>query len=717
MKNSFTVFLFLLLVSYCFATQSPHGNLDLECLVCHTNDSWEGMKFNPEFNHSKDTNFELEGTHKAADCLSCHKDLNFSNVQDNCLSCHTDIHNSAFGSDCSECHTQTQWKFSNSLNFHREKTNFPLTGAHNTLDCQVCHQLSNRGVFVGESNDCESCHLDDFNQTTNPPHQISGISTNCANCHTSDTKSWGKGFSHNQFPLTQVHNVQNCFKCHLDESFQNTQNDCIFCHQSDFQTAQNPKHLEAYFSVNCQNCHNTSNFDWKPANTFVHSTFDLVGAHKFTDCNSCHIRNQNVIYEGTPTDCFSCHESDFVNAENPSHEDFPQDCLQCHSQVSWEGANFDHSSYPLLGAHEKTDCNSCHSNGIFAGTPTDCISCHLQEFKTAQQPSHENFDVTCQNCHDFNGWKPASNFDHSFYSLTVGHDLEDCASCHSNGVFEGTSTDCQSCHLDDYNQTTNPPHQPSGLVAENCENCHSPQSINAWGSGFTHNQFSLVNVHDVQNCFDCHLSESFGELQSNCNFCHQMDYQNAQNPNHIQANFEVTCENCHTTIHQDWKPAPWFNHNNFFALVGAHASEDCNACHGNGTFVGTPNDCYTCHLQDFNSANNPPHTGYPQDCTICHSQNAWEPAGFPNHDNEYFPIFYGEHDDEWGNDCSTCHINPNNYSEFSCLNGACHPQAEMDDEHDEVSGYVYQSSACYNCHPDGEDDSPNWRKIRNRFER
>jgi hypothetical protein len=27
----------------------------------------------------------------------------------------------------------------------------------------------------------------------------------------------------------------------------------------------------------------------------------------------------------------------------------------------------------------------------------------------------------------------------------------------------------------------------------------------------------------------------------------------------------------------------------------------------------------------------------------------------------------------------------------------------MDNEHDEVSGYVYESNACYSCHPDGED--------------
>ena len=31
---------------------------------------------------------------------------------------------------------------------------------------------------------------------------------------------------------------------------------------------------------------------------------------------------------------------------------------------------------------------------------------------------------------------------------------------------------------------------------------------------------------------------------------------------------------------------------------------------------------------------------------------------------------------------------------------------DMDDEHEDVQGYVYQSQACYNCHPDNENSMP-----------
>ena len=47
---------------------------------------------------------------------------------------------------------------------------------------------------------------------------------------------------------------------------------------------------------------------------------------------------------------------------------------------------------------------------------------------------------------------------------------------------------------------------------------------------------------------------------------------------------------------------------------------------------------------------------------------------------------------------------PGNFSQFSCID--CHEhnnQAELADDHRGINGYRFQSSACYGCHPDGED--------------
>ncbi len=47
---------------------------------------------------------------------------------------------------------------------------------------------------------------------------------------------------------------------------------------------------------------------------------------------------------------------------------------------------------------------------------------------------------------------------------------------------------------------------------------------------------------------------------------------------------------------------------------------------------------------------------------------------------------------------------PTNYAVFECILCHEHNQSEMDDEHRDVSGYRYESVACYQCHPDGRAD-------------
>ena len=40
---------------------------------------------------------------------------------------------------------------------------------------------------------------------------------------------------------------------------------------------------------------------------------------------------------------------------------------------------------------------------------------------------------------------------------------------------------------------------------------------------------------------------------------------------------------------------------------------------------------------------------------------------------------------------------------FTCIDCHAHTKPDMDDEHDDVGGYEYQTSACYACHPDGKE--------------
>ena len=93
-------------------------------------------------------------------------------------------------------------------------------------------------------------------------------------------------------------------------------------------------------------------------------------------------------------------------------------------------------------------------------------------------------------------------------------------------------------------------------------------------------------------------------------------------------------------------------------------------------------------------------SGYPTTCLSCHVVTTWGGAQF-NHDADYFPIYSGKHEGEWAS-CQTCHSTPDDYSIFSCFNCHKHNKTDMDKDHSEVQGYVYESGQCLSCHPTGK---------------
>lgn len=107
-------------------------------------------------------------------------------------------------------------------------------------------------------------------------------------------------------------------------------------------------------------------------------------------------------------------------------------------------------------------------------------------------------------------------------------------------------------------------------------------------------------------------------------------------------------------------------------------------------------------MTDYNSATNPNHASeiYPTDCAMCHTTSAWDPSSF-NHDAQHFRIYSGTHNGKWDT-CTECHTVAGDYSTFSCID--CHEhdnQNSVNNDHNGVSGYSYNSNACYNCHPNG----------------
>jgi len=675
------------------------------CEQCHTVKGWN-VAIQQVKQH--ENRFPLIGAHAALDCESCHKGAatgQFLGLSTQCYSCHAadyqhttgPAHAAAgFSTTCEQCHSSMDNWFG--VNFdHLKNTGFALVGAHATLQCNQCH-INNQ--FKGTPATCVGCHLKDFQGTTNPNHVKSGFPQTCQQCHT--TTAWiPASFDHSTvgFALTGAHATVQCAQCHVNNNYNLTVTTCVSCHLKDFQNTNNPNHVQQGFAQTCQTCHNTA--AWQPA-TFNHanSGFPLTGAHATLQCAQCHINNN---YNITNTTCVSCHLKDFQGTTSPNHvqANFPQTCQQCHSTTSWGSANWNHSStgFALTGVHATIQCSQCHVNNNYSLTNTACVSCHLADYQKTTDPNHvtAGFPQTCEQCHNTSGWGNA-NWNHSStgFALTGVHATIQCSQCHINGNYNLTNTACVGCHLTDYQKTTDPNHVTAGFP-QTCEQCHN---TSGWGNAnWNHSStgFALTGTHATIACQQCHVNNNYNLNNSNavCSACHMNDYNTTNSPPHAQVGFPTTCDMCHDTV--KWADGS-FNHNNtIFPLTGAHATVQCALCHVNNNYTSLPTACSGCHMTDYNNTNNPNHAAanWPTTCTTCHNTTAWIPANLPSQYHTFFPLNHGGANGV----CTTCHQNQNDYSVFQCTN--CHTKSQTDQNHQGISGYVYNSVNCYACHKNG----------------
>ena len=240
---------------------------------------------------------------------------------------------------------------------------------------------------------------------------------------------------------------------------------------------------------------------------------------------------------------------------------------------------------------------------------------------------------------------------------------------------------------------------PHGPIAVECSNCHTAEGWTTLRRPllFDHTQhtgFPLRFAHKGVNCSGCHRDLRFSHVGSACADCHE-------DPHRAELGFD--CERCHdTTGWQNRARILEVHSAALFPLTGAHVSVECSECHLRSPerFFGAQRQCINCHQQDLARAT-PSHAGFPRECETCHSTARFEGAFFPNHD-QLFPIFSGPHRNAWDS-CADCHTNQNNFRVFSCVTCHEHRRDEMDDEHDDVRNYRYESTACLSCHPDGRE--------------
>ena len=307
------------------------------------------------------------------------------------------------------------------------------------------------------------------------------------------------------------------------------------------------------------------------------------------------------------------------------------------------------------------NCKACHSAPWETDTMDDrCLACHVNVAAKLIDPASihgrmKQIDpqAKCRTCHPehngpnalltvLEGWQ----FPHdvTFFSLK-GHQRTAlgesflCEDCHGNDVTQFDMQTCQNCHIN-MDMTFMVEHQKT--FGKNCLECHD--GVDRYGDDFDHNVFAfkLTGRHVVVACSQCHIiATTVSTLQAtgqDCFSCHVKD-----DPH--QGSLGTDCASCHSP--DGWSPTTFDHNRSQFKLNGAHVWVTCEACHLNGIYKGTPQNCFSCHQEDDS------HRGQLGSvCEKCHTTEAWRPAQF-DHNTTGF-ILTGSHVNV---NCSSCHTN------------------------------------------------------------
>lgn len=452
---------FLGLSTECVACHQDYhrGSLGNTCVDCHNTEAFRPAS---GFDHD-DAQFPLTGAHNDVDCAECHSMIadatgeyqQFSGLEFNsCAGCHDDVHEGRLGADCAGCHQETGFNaLRPGVRFDHGRTDFPLEGSHNRIDCRSCHdvQVEVSSVFADFNHidvvNCNNCHEDVHDGR---------FGFDCASCHNVNSfldVAIDEGFNHamTDFPLVGMHVDLECARCHtarMTDPIEHAQ--CMDCHDD---------HHEGQMSTpECSRCHEESGF----ANVMFDFTdhaeteFALDGAHMATPCLECHLDNESWIFTGLSTSCVECHVDIHESELDPRF--YPnRDCESCHSTVAWYEVSFDHSvtEFVLDGRHETGRCAGCHladDEIVFTGLPMKCRECH-------EDVHGGQFDgdlTTCGACHFPSGWQDlVFEHDSTRFPLEGAHALLGCTECHqeeqeaqgvSYVVYRNTPYACAACH-------------------------------------------------------------------------------------------------------------------------------------------------------------------------------------------------------------------------------------------------------------------------------
>jgi glutaredoxin len=335
--------------------------------------------------------------------------------------------------------------------------------------------------------------------------------------------------------------------------------------------------------------------------------------------------------------------------------------------------NFDHTltGFPLTGAHSQATCESCHSFGVFKGTPRQCQLCHAPgsgRATTAKPANHVPTAEPCAQCHNSTVTWTGARFRHT--GVAPGT----CATCHNGAQASGkppnhviTTSSCDTCH-----RTT--AWLPAGfnhatVVPGTCGSCHN--GTTARGKPANHIQTTAA-------CDQCHRTTAWlpatfshaGVAPGTCATCHNGTTARGKPANHIQTT--ASCDQCHRTT--AWLPAT-FSHT-------AVAPGTCATCHNGTQATGKPSG----------------HFVTTRSCDACHTTSAWLPVARYTHTSPYYKAH------NTGVTCAACHTTNNEviswkFSAYKPDCAGCHADRFKPDAHKKVDTpkVLYTVSELRNC--------------------
>jgi hypothetical protein len=527
--------------------------------------------------------------------------------------------------------------------------------------CLACHDTvqdqidAAKGFHANLGEDCQRCHAD---------HRGKDFDLVQLNEDTFNHQSTG-------FALRGEHAPLDCEECHeaAPDDFAGLDSSCESCHEEPHGADQSTRPLLGQ----CRTCHDDE--DWE-VGALLKSIFDhddpedadypLHGEHADVACEDCHKDARFVPTEAEQ--CIDCHD-------DPHGRQFAsRTCEDCHTveQKKFAIPNFDHSIWPLTGAHGDVTCKSCHGSGERAKyRPLDherCESCHEDVHEGQFAPRD------CDACHssDVGGFdEGAIDHDETGFPLRGEHEDVGCDDCHGEGP-AATFADlpfgsCSDCHDDAHTGRFEP---------ETCENCHTDGTWETDDFDHRLTDYELTGAHADASCEECHGEgeerQIVGLAFATCLDCHGED-----DPHEGNLAAE-TCIDCHDT--GDWKEVR-FDHS-IWPLEGEHGDVVCSDCHEDAAYRNAPTDCIDCHEADT------PKEHYEGDCATCHKPQGWANATFGDlgHDATGFPL-KGAHGGLW---CSECHAGkePKAAAGPECV--SCHG---ADDPHRNQLG-----DQCEDCH-------------------